>query len=63
MAEISGLFGSYIWFSVIYAIVVLAYSIYLLHLNRKQAKVVDLLKETNKLLDSIKYNTEFRRSK
>ena len=47
------LLTKYVWFSVIYAIIVLAYSVYLLYLNRKQARVVDLLEKTNQILEEI----------
>ena len=54
------LLTKYVWFSVIYAIIVLAYSLYLLYLNRKQAKVVELLEETNTILRRIDENRRMK---
>ena len=53
MVEVGNVLNNYLWFSVLYAIIVLAYSVYLLYLNRKQARVVDLLEKTNQILEEI----------
>jgi len=46
------------WWAVgIYGIT-LAYSIYMAYLNRKQAKMYELLKETNEILKGIKNKEE-----
>ena len=45
--------GNYMWFSVIYAIVILVYSLYVLYLNKKQADVSKKIDATNILLAKI----------
>ena len=55
MADLTSLtsLNNYLWFSVVYLIVILVYSLYILWLNRKQSKVLDEIKKTNEILAKI----------
>ena len=51
-------FQGYMWFSIVYAIVILGYSIYVIFLNYRQAQVKGLIEETNKILLRIEKKLE-----